>query len=510
MPAKTQLKNFTDVRSELSASDGVPAAAIDVDAAGFIGINTASPDRLLHSEVSDGIVNAVTYALRLSHISSGTVAASFGTGLEIELEGADGTNLVASTIETIWTDASTGAEDADLIFKLALAGVAAVEAARLKSNADFNLITGGAFQINDVDVLNATTLGGAVTNSSLTNLGTLTALTLAGTLSFTGAQSITTSTGDLTIQAASVTAITLDDDGNHTWSSTLDAATGNEIALALNYTVNKATSGDDTGFLIAQTDTLSPGMSRAIRITQGGAERIQLRANGDILLSGLIFSMSNDATLGIQTRDFTVADNAIEMLNGTTVTNSSGNFVGLKIQPEINQTLTAGYTGILLDATETATGSGAKNLLDLQIGGVSKFSIDNAGLTKVAGDIYSTAWTTFGGSSTIVGWADPLATSELVNYKKVGNLVFVQFYLDGVSDTTAVTFTLPFTQINTNGVELKVPIQVADNSGAIGLGLLVLGINSATANCFSDMAGTAWTASNNKRVQGQFWYESIP
>lgn len=145
---------------------------------GHIGIGAASPDRQLHSEVSDAVIDAVTYGLRLSHISSGTVAAGFGVGIELELEGADGTNLVAAAIEAIWTDPDTGAEDADLIFSVALAGAVAVEAARLKSNADFNLITGGAFQINDTDVLDATTLGSAVVNSSLTNLGILTALTV--------------------------------------------------------------------------------------------------------------------------------------------------------------------------------------------------------------------------------------------------------------------------------------------------------------------------------------------
>lgn len=145
---------------------------------GNVGIGVTSPDRLLHPEVSDAITNAVTYALRLSHISSGTVAAGFGVGAEFELEGEDGTNLVAAAIETIWTDPGTGAEDADLIFSVALAGAVAVEAARLKSNADFNLITGGAFQINDTDVIDATTLGAAVVNSSLTNLGTLTGLTV--------------------------------------------------------------------------------------------------------------------------------------------------------------------------------------------------------------------------------------------------------------------------------------------------------------------------------------------
>lgn len=41
----------------------------------------------------------------------------------------------------------------------------------------------------------------------------------------------------------------------------LDDATGDEVAFALNYTTNKATSGADTGFQMTMTDTLSPGTS---------------------------------------------------------------------------------------------------------------------------------------------------------------------------------------------------------------------------------------------------------
>ena len=125
----------------------------------------------------------------------------------------------------------------------------------------------------------------------------------------------------------------------------------------------------------------------------------------------------------------------------------------------------------------------------------------------VTGDMSTVQWTTYGGTSTIVGWTSN--TSTLINYKKVGNLVFVQFYIDGVSDATNVTFTLPFTQISTNGIELKVAIQVGDNSSpSTTSGLLTLSPNSATVSCFLDMAGATWTASNNKRVQGQFWYQA--
>ncbi len=174
----------------------------------------------------------------------------------------------------------------------------------------------------------------------------------------------------------------------------------------------------------------------------------------------------------------------------------------------LNETSSATNPTLIPDRTELGTGiGGTSNNLSLIHTGTETLTVNSTGVS-IIGDVYSTAWTTFGSSSTIIGWEDPLATSTLINYKKVGNLVFIQFYLDGVSDTTAVTFTLPFTQVNTNGVELKVAIQVGDNGGATVVGLLVLAANSATANCFLDMAGTAWTASGNKRVQGQFWFEA--
>jgi len=121
---------------------------------GNVGIGTTGPDRLLHPEVSDAIINAVTYGLRISHITSGTAAASFGTGIEFELEGADTTNLVAGAIETIWTDASTGSEDADMIFKVSTGGAVASETMRIISSGYLGINTTGPDR--RLDVLDAT------------------------------------------------------------------------------------------------------------------------------------------------------------------------------------------------------------------------------------------------------------------------------------------------------------------------------------------------------------------
>ena len=84
---------------------------------GNVGIGTTGPDRLLHAESVDAVTNAVTYAQRLSHITSGTAAAGFGTGVEFEIEDDAGTNRVAGYIESLWNSAATASYKGDLVLK---------------------------------------------------------------------------------------------------------------------------------------------------------------------------------------------------------------------------------------------------------------------------------------------------------------------------------------------------------------------------------------------------------
>ena len=64
---------------------------------------------------------------------------------------------------------------------------------------------------------------------------------------------------------------------------------------------------------------------------------------------------------------------------GMTYASSSGVIQGAAIVPTINQSSTAGYTALLINPTETTTGSGAKLLIDAQVGGVSLATVNNQG-----------------------------------------------------------------------------------------------------------------------------------
>lgn len=66
-------------------------------------------------------------------------------------------------------------------------------------------------------------------------------------------------------------------------------------------------------------------------------------------------------------------------VTATGLTGSSGTQYGFLVDPTINQSSTAAYSAIKVNITETATGSGAKRLLDLQVGGSDKFVVDNTG-----------------------------------------------------------------------------------------------------------------------------------
>lgn len=94
-----------------------------------------------------------------------------------------------------------------------------------------------------------------------------------------------------------------------------------------------------------------------------GKGGIQFQQQADIA-SGNVFSFD---TLGI-----------------AEITASSGTQSFLRIVPEVAQTLTAGYTALEVDVTETTTGSGSKYLADFQVASSSKFSVYNDGVVYIA------------------------------------------------------------------------------------------------------------------------------
>ena len=102
--------------------------------------------------------------------------------------------------------------------------------------------------------------------------------------------------------------------------------------------------------------------------------------------------------------------------------------------------------------------------------------------------------------STVVGWSS--LTTTILRYKKIGKLVLVQFRLIGTSNNANTSFTLPFS----NALILYGPTTIMDNGGALTFGSVLINSASNVVNCYTSAAGTGWTASGEKRVQGSLLY----
>lgn len=121
-------------------------------------------------------------------------------------------------------------------------------------------------------------------------------------------------------------------------------------------------------------------------------------------------------------------------------------------------------------------------------------------------DIYTNEWANYASSSTIVGWAS--FTNKVIYVERVGKLVFVQFYLNGTSNSTAVSFTLPYAQ------QAGVPFDQlggAVQDGGVWQSTaceISFAVSATTVNIYKTFPSVAWTNTGAKTVLGQFWYHT--
>ena len=126
-------------------------------------------------------------------------------------------------------------------------------------------------------------------------------------------------------------------------------------------------------------------------------------------------------------------------------------------------------------------------------------------------DIYSVGWTDYFSSSTIVGWSSYTADHYWIYTKKVGKTVFVWFHLQGTSNSTGVSFTLPYTTVSIGIYDFRFcgTLGLAyDNGTKIAVATeYSLTDNTNTVKCYTNMSNGGWTASGTKIVSGNFWYQ---
>lgn len=163
-----------------------------------------------------------------------------------------------------------------------------------------NLASGNAYEINGTSVLNATTLGSAVVASSLTSVGTLTALTMGGDINLDGnnidnggviflkeqadADSDVAGSGQIWVDTATPNVLMFTDDAGTDFTVAHNATT----TLSSLVTVGALNSGSiATGF-----GAIDNGESN---ITTGGILKLDVDGSGVNAAGSLTFGTGNDA-----------------------------------------------------------------------------------------------------------------------------------------------------------------------------------------------------------------------
>lgn len=168
---------------------------------------------------------------------------------------------------------------------------------------------------------------------------------------------------------------------------------------------------------------------------------------------------------------------------------------------------TADFTGAVSANTisehTAASGVTVDGLLikDNYVVGSATSGIKNESLGTAATDLGS-AWQT--GTPAATGFSSK--TDDALVYKQIGKTMFCNFKIEGTSNATTLTFTLPAAAKNTTSYG---GIRTA-NSGAFGVnpGLITFAAASATATCFRDHSSAAFTNTGTKGMQGFFFYEA--
>lgn len=243
-----------------------------------------------------------------------------------------------------------------------------------------------------------------------------------------------------------------------TWNTT-----GVPTAIKLN--VTNTASGTNSLLFDFQTDSVSQ-----LALTKDG--RLNLKQGGAISTSGgninLRTNLGGGSGYNVDVASYNTFNTSsnpqgfISLGGSIAYPLGTGVFKGINVTYTINnpgvQTGTA--TGIFLNATETALNGMVHNLMDLQVGGVSKFSVTNAGIGNFLSTVYAggnfvaSAYLYINAKSGIGSVTD--GNFELYNNARTS---FGRLNLGGTTSS--------FPAIKRNGAEID--FRLADDSGYVNI-----------------------------------------
>lgn len=162
--------------------------------------------------------------------------------------------------------------------------------------------------------------------------------------------------------------------------------------------------------------------------------------------------------------------------------------------------------GVIPAANLTSVAQKGANSDITSITGLTTALTTAQGGTGVAVPAGEGVWAEYSATSTIVGWSSFI--TKQIYTKKIGKTVFVAFDLSGTSNSTAVTFTVPYTSANPS-LTIRGACFFADNGVNSTVSTYVsIGQNSSTIIGYKNWNGAVWTASGGKTIAGTLIYES--
>ncbi len=254
----------------------------------------------------------------------------------------------------------------------------------------------------------------------------------------------------------------------------------------------------DDGQIAIETDTNSGAGSLAFK---NGANYVVANAQkywdgaswvlipqtlGDITCEDVI---ANDVTvMGDLTLNFGVEGSAVFAVDGDAIGITGADEINLR-----NANLTVGNITMTDDSEIASTGVSITM-------GASDITL-TANNTVVTGDIYTVPFTDYSSTSTIVGWSS--YAIKTIKYKKIGKTVILYYCIDGTSNSTATSITLPFAPVQ--AFRACVP-RIRDNTTEENPGTSVADTDSSCV-FKRTLENATWTASGTKTITGQFIYE---
>jgi hypothetical protein len=394
----TQLANIRcDATSNALNHFGISAGSgeddLVIDGSGNIGINDTTPSHRLDvngtlrstgiATFDANVVVSVDADADDTTADSATGRISTGVGADLNLyHGGTNSYVVNNTGDLIIaTEGGSGggvvldAEDDTVEIKYSGVLGATFDGDGL------DLVTGDAYQINGASVLNATTLGSAVVNSSLTSVGALTTLTVDNitingteidsdsdlTVDVAGDLALSAEGGNVTMDDGTITVFDFDVD-NVALKIMDDADTGDyfSIGVAANGATTLTTVDDDgaaANLIITADGTVDIDSAGTMTLDSGANINLEPAAGSHILLDGTI-----QVDAGVVTGATSVT------VGSTVVTDDS-----IVMTPSTDDTVTiAAATNGALTITTVDTGAAAANI---QITADGTFEVDATTIT---------------------------------------------------------------------------------------------------------------------------------